>query len=323
MKTKTLKFGLAVLPLAATLILSALPARATLLAYDGFDYTAGTGIAGQSGGTGWIGPWISGGNFVFGTNVAGSLAYTDPQGNTLLTAGGSMVAGNWTSSSASTPSRTLANFAGETYGTNWLANGTYWISFLAQRIGPSNATQPYYARQGSFVMFANGNATAQGNERFDVGRPNTNNYWGTPYDTWSVWAVNGIGGYTNTSGAPETTSYALNSATYVLIELVTGTTNGYLPDTAYVWFNWTNLTIQPDISTAILVETNQVDLSTINQFRFQMNGFNTVGTNAMMQVDELRIATTFGEVAPVPEPAAVALSALGGFALLALRRKRQ
>jgi hypothetical protein len=93
-------------------------------------------------------------------------------------------------------------------------------------------------------------------------------------------------------------------------------------DTAYTWFNWTNLLAQPDISTAST--TNALaNLDGLVNIRLDGNGGNAAGTNIVLAFDEFRLGNTFFEVAPVPEPAIFGLAALGGFALLALRRRRQ
>jgi hypothetical protein len=69
----------------AVAALTASQASATLLTYEGFDYTAGSSLDNQSGGTGWDANW---GQFLGGaggyTSVAGSLA--DPT-STLVTSG--------------------------------------------------------------------------------------------------------------------------------------------------------------------------------------------------------------------------------------------
>ena len=69
-------------------------------------------------------------------------------------------------------------------------------------------------------------------------------------------------------------------------------------DTAYVWINWTNLTVEPDISTANLTN-NEVDLSSVNTLRFQAGNLNSTGSNAVFQVDELRVGTAFADVTPL------------------------
>jgi hypothetical protein len=74
--------------LLALIVLSASSARATLLAYDGFDYPAGQDLAGQSGGFGWDGIWGNNGGASTvvsspglsypGLGSIGNAAYTAP-----------------------------------------------------------------------------------------------------------------------------------------------------------------------------------------------------------------------------------------------------
>jgi hypothetical protein len=370
MNTKTLKFGLAVLPLAATLILSTLPARATLLVYEGFNYTTGDGITNDSfvayqnpvlsGGDsfGWGGRWGLGGNAQSFTNVATSLHYTDLAGNSLLTEAGSAVFGypNTVGTAVgSQPARNFAmggfNVAGTTYlglvgvgspDAAALGAGTtnYWISFEMQwdLTGPKNPSgtypaytvPPYYTRKGD-IMFKNGatgsNIWNNGTEVLDVGSPSTNLIYGpisssTLYDNWSVW-TGGDAGYTNGSSAILGAKKATNSVTtttFVLMELVLDTNMATL-DTVYTWFNWTNLLLQPDISTASMTNTTQ--LTGINGLRMDANSSNGVGMNPLIDFDEFRLGNTYGDVAPVPEPTAIGLSAVGGGLALALLAKRR
>ena len=292
-------------------------AQATLIAYEGFDYTPGESIGGKDGGIGWRAPWLTGSGWDLATNVAGSLSYVDSYGNQLLTGGNSLLVGSYIST-ASKPARTFANFNSD--GTNFLSGGTYWISFLAQRVGPKYDTPPAWGRQANFGLFANAVAS-DGQERFDVGRPNTNSFTGTPYDTWSTWHANGL--TNNGAGYAKPSNYPLEDVTFVLIRIDTDN-DPNTGDNAYVWFNWPNLLSEPSISSAALSDVGEVDLTRINQVRIHCNGFSGVNTNAWLWVDEIRVGTTFADVTPlVPEPSAIALSVLGGLGLLVWRLRRR
>ena len=55
------------------------PARGALIAYDGFNYPAGSSLAGQNGGQGFSGAWYVGGYNVYqsvSVVTTGSLAYS-------------------------------------------------------------------------------------------------------------------------------------------------------------------------------------------------------------------------------------------------------
>jgi len=297
-------------------------AKATLIAYEGFDYTPGESIGGKDGGIGWKAPWLTGTGWDLATNVTGSLSYVDANGNALLTSGNSLLAGAYNTTTATKAARTLANFNAD--GTNFLSGGTYWISFIAQRVGPRNETPPIWDRQANFGLFANAVAL-DGQERFDVGRPNRHSYTGEPYDTWSTWHANGLAN--NGVAYTKPSSYPLENVTFVLVKIVTDN-DPATGDSAYVWFNWPNLLSEPENSSAVLTDIGEVDLTRINQIRIHCNGSYTTGgilyTNALLWVDEIRIGTTFADVTPlVPEPSAIALSVLGGLGLLVWRLRRR
>jgi hypothetical protein len=98
-------------------------------------------------------------------------------------------------------------------------------------------------------------------------------------------------------------------------------------DTYYAWFNmdsslFGNNGNAPANGTAD-VSSSGADLTSVNAFRFQAGNANANGTNAFFTVDEFRLGATFADVTPVPEPAIFCLAAIGGFAFLALRRRRQ
>lgn len=131
---------------------------------------------------------------------------------------------------------------------------------------------------------------ASGTECADVGGPNTS---ATVTNVLSVW-----GSGTHNNALPfQAPGYPINSdSTYfILIKVVADATTA--ADTAYVWFNWTNLLVEPDIATASLTN-NEVDLSSVNILRFQAGNLNSSGSNAVFQVDELRVGTTFADVTP-------------------------
>src|SRR5690242_8218619 len=98
------------------------PARAALLAYEGFNNPAGTGLTNASDGFagdsfGWAGRWC-GAAVPLATNVSGNLSYTDLAGHTLATDGGSVIVGNLAGSTINAqPSRSLAvgTLSGSTY----------------------------------------------------------------------------------------------------------------------------------------------------------------------------------------------------------------
>lgn len=316
----------------AVSFIAALSARAQTV-YDGFAYTAGQSITnyfgmGQAGDSyGWTGPW-GGANAGNSTNQAGSLTYVDFFGNSLTTDGGKVVIGDlagMTASSQITRSMALGTPIGTKYTglgvTNSGTTTTYWVSYLMQWVGQPTAGSAtnQYVRKGDLVFRSGSttNAPGGGAELVAVGSPNANaRAVGSTIDTWSTWK--------GPDATPATgfawSSLALTNTTFVLMRFDLGGDGAV--DTAYTWFNWTNLLVQPNISTASTTNSSANLDGTVN-IRIDANGGNAAGTNTVLAFDEFRLGNTFTEVAPVPEPAIFGLAAIGGLALLALRRRQQ
>jgi hypothetical protein len=279
--------------------------QATLLVYDGFIYPAGDSLTnssaqGNGGSFGWGGRWMasSAGN---ATNYAVSLGYIDTMGNVLVTNGGSVVIGATNGITVnSQPSRSLGlgTLSGQVY-SGLTGPGTYWISFMMQWIGPVTAgsTTNQYGRKGDLFLRAgiNTNAASGGTALFNVGSPNAGNRIGTPYDTWSTWTGGDAAAGTQNTGLAATGSNPLNFPTFVLvrIDLDGGTGN----DTVYTWFNWTNLNVEPSISTANTTNSTANE-DGFNNIHVDANGGNASGTNTVLLFDEFRLGNTFADVTP-------------------------
>lgn len=310
--------------LCACAILPSLPqaSNATILAYEPFDYAAGTdpSAAGSNGGSGFAGGWgnRSGNSVVPGTDAigdsigAGSLNYTDAFGNQLVTSGGRLnVSG---ALGTSNPYREF-NFIRGTVGT------TTWISFLGQRSGETStveqALNPYPRASNLSFYTADGLANA---ERLAVGSSS-----GMAVDSWSLIPRGGGG---NLVGASPTTSLAVESLLVLRIDH-TGNAAG---DDAYMWVNPV-LSSVPDIASASAVRL-AADPAHVDPFPYTFNAVRPFAGNfsaaqprpfAVADFDELRIGETFGDVTPftaVPEPSVsmLLLSALGA---VTMRRRRK
>lgn len=285
---------------AATLLAAALPASAQLIAYEGFDYAAGTdNIPGLNGGTGFAAAWGTGA----GTEsvLASSMAYTDGLGNILQTTGGS---GYFTGTPAATSmSRSLSAARGD--GT------TTWISFVAQRFGPD----AYWAASVQFRSGDTGGTT----EKITVGEISENNATlgaDAANNWWGLFNQAGAGG----SAANTADGYLVTNLTFVLLRVDNGVG---ATDSVRMWLN-PNLNVAPDDLSAS-VTLSGLDL-TFDRIRiFSRNGGSGFA-NAELGVDELRLGETFADVSAftaVPEPSTyAALLGAATLGFVAYRRRR-
>jgi len=283
-------------------------ANAALLAYEGFNYTAGDSLTNSSalgggGSFGWGGRW-TGANVPLATNSPVSLLYIDQAGNVLNTNGGSVVIGapGGITGINGQPSRSFdfggLNAAGTAYLGLTNSPGSYWASFIMQWIGQVTAGSPtnQYVRKGDLVFRAGAltNATSTGTALYSVGSPNANNRIGTPVDTWATWTGNDASGGTQNTGLAASAA-PLNTLTFVLVRMDLDGVSG--TDTVYTWFNWTNLNVEPPISAAATTN-NSVNEDGLNNIRLDANNGNATGTNTVLAFDEFRFGTTFADVTP-------------------------
>lgn len=235
------------------------------LAYEGFDYPAGTDLSGQSGGEGWVTAWSTAPG---DTATAVSVSYADSQGNQLVTAGNR---GFYTGQGGtSQPFREFAT-AGAGRGTD---GTTTWISLLIQRSGPTVEGDNIYPR-GANVAFFDG-AT----ERFGIGNPS-----GALDNFISI-----IPSGTLENRRPASTSFSELSFAVLRIDHLPGNDNAWL-------FINPRLDMEPDIST--------VAAQTLGEFNFTFNRVRPFAGNpqtgrpyAELTLDELRIGETYADVAP-------------------------
>lgn len=317
------RYNSRVLAIGAVASLAAvLQAGATLISYEGFDYVAGTTLNGATnaayngqGGTGWGAYWSSD-TAGIATNTSTGLTY-----GSLQTKGGSAIIGSYPypsgtgGSTTAQPQRVLPG----TLSTLTGGAGTMWVSFLYQNLNSDRGSYVGYRETG--IRFMVGGTTnvalnvsgRNGTDRLDAGTPNTYAVGAT--DTYSLFsaptfASTGISTLRGTDAA--------NTA-FFLIQLSYDATTAN--DTAYLWIN-PSLASAPDVSTANATYTT-ADLTSINAIRLQAGNKNSSGTNAAFIIDELRIGTAFGDVAPVPEPASLALLGVSGLCGWMLFRRKQ
>ncbi len=123
------------------------PALGSLVAYEGFDYTASSSLASQNGGTGFSGGWTA----TTGTSTIG---------NPGLTYGSMNVIGN----RATTPVQNTT-FSRSLLTTLGSATGTYYFSFILRPDNSSSSNGAEFALTGSTASLY-------------VGKPTTGNFYG-------------------------------------------------------------------------------------------------------------------------------------------------
>ncbi|MCS7089469.1 MAG: PEP-CTERM sorting domain-containing protein [Verrucomicrobiota bacterium] len=331
----------------SALLTAASTARAVLLAYEGFDYTPGQSLVGQSGGFGFSTAWLGDANAVANSAiVAGSFSYTDAFGNVLVTSGHRVwVTGDGRPEGDNFPGGVNGNAAPrrnlDFYRGLDSSPTTTWASVLALRVGPPytynapDGKTSYYGRGvGALQFFYNATpgSTAQGNEHLSFGRGSENTTGIDPNRNVDTWAVLNRG-----AAAQQVTSTVLMTnqpPTFMVIRIdhspgIGPHTNAAQADKVYVWLNPANLTVEPDINSANMTLTPiQFQASNDRDYVFNIirlfgGNFNATVGYSSIQVDEIRIGTEYWDVAPIPEPGLPALLGLGGLAAIWLCWRRR
>jgi hypothetical protein len=259
-------------------------AQATLLVYEGFDYTAGAnGLNSKNGGTGYSAGYSAGNN---ADVVTGSFAYTDTVGRQLVTSGNralmdSTTVGDPNGASVSVaPNRNLntANFASLT--------GPLYISFMGQQTAGDQ-------RDVTVALFAATNGAYGTQERLSIGHGNPSAAGATDGNVnWGAYAT-AVGQQGVYSSTPASTL----SLVVVRVDL---NVDGAL-DQFRVYVN-PQLGTEPAAASA---ESSAYDFLTgfneINRVRMRAGGSNApLGLGAsQLEVDEIRIGTTYADVTPM------------------------
>lgn len=248
--------------------------NASLLAYEGFNYTAGTDLSGQSGGYGWSNSWTTGivGDTVISNANSSSLNYTDALGNTLLTSGNTFFYS--AASLASGDSRTFRDLP----VTRGADNTTTWIAFLGRRSGPTtNLTSNPYPRGATPISLYSG-----GTEKLGIG-----NSSGVASNTWSL-----IPAGATANLRASASSFSNLSLVVVRIDHKPGN------DDAYLFINPV-LDSEPQPAQAAAQSLGAFDFS-FNRIR-PFVGANDAANGrpyAELLTDEIRIGNTFASVTP-------------------------
>jgi len=202
-------------------------------------------------------------------------------GPLVTSTGGGMTTGNQGNMQA------YRNFASQSSGSS-AAPATYWFSFLFNRSeGADNASMG--------LSFFNG-----GTENTFVGQPGVSNY-----------GFNAPFGNINSTIPVTTGTTVFLLARYVMDGNTSGQTS-----LAHYWVN-------PDISDTVIVPSDSAAVAEFGT-AFRAFGFDRIRLGSFGSrgaIDEIRLGTTFRDVAPIPEPASAMLLGAGLLTLVVRRRR--
>jgi len=269
-------------------------ARATLFEYDSFSYS-GTALAGQNGGSGWNGGWITtAGNQPNSLSNDGlSLNYPNtwespltpltPSGSRVLTAGPSAIAST---------SRLLT----QTIPLN--VDGT--VAYVSALIRKNNPNGGGSNNDNILLEFTDSSA----NRRWGIGIE------GTGDKPW----LNANGSTTPSAGPAVTPG-----DTYFIVGKIVSSASGN--DTAFLKVYGTGYGSQVPVAepTTWDATLTEVTSAVLDRIRIRIDPGNTGATPG--EVDEIRIGDSWLDVVSVPEPSSLALLGLAALVARLLKRR--
>jgi hypothetical protein len=263
-----------ILTATAVLALTAAQSSAALIAYEGFDYTAGTDVNGSNGGTGWASAWN---NDTAGQwdNTSGSLSY-----GSLPTSGGKA---SLTANNASPEiQRTLSNPPLQ----NSPDAGTLWISWIHDSTAAGQFNQLRLgegATPNNRVAVIGAHAVAPGSQ------------------TWRL--------YNGAFGSSVDSGIAMTGVQFVVVGINLAT------DEYRLYINPALGESAPGTPSA---SATFADTDTFDTLRYVIHSTTAAGDPG---VDEIRVGTTFADVAAIPEPSVFGLLGLSTAGLALIRRR--
>ncbi|WP_157837046.1 cell wall anchor protein [Geminisphaera colitermitum] len=275
--TQTLPVFLATCLLVASAVL---PVRASLLLYEGFDYEAP--IVGKEGGSGFNAAWAQHASPAT-INLKAGLDYTDTNTDALVATGGSV---GITSVASGGISRTFDAITAAADTTT-----TYWLSFVGNTAWSATGSGNNFFAS---LMLRSGTT-----DILSVGA-----FGSSP--NWRVRANNS--NYSSATGVPTSSTQAF---VVVRIDVNTATAGN---DAVYLWIN-PALGTEPSIgaATGSITGTNLWNSFSLDSLRISVNENAPAGATKSISLDELRLGTSYADVAVtvVPEVASTAVF-LGG-----------
>jgi hypothetical protein len=318
-------------------LLGATSAHATLLVYEGFDYTAGTNTASATGTA--TGPITSTGVAASGTGLTGSWtmnrgatastpATTNLSGTSFTTTAPLTLSGlsssnsrlQWTGQGSSSNTNYLTASLTADVSTALTVNKTsqIWLSYLVKTDA--------FATNGGIYLGKSNSADASGT------MTGTNSLIGFGYNsTGNAVITSGGGAGSNTKATSGTAQFGTAGTMKWVVANFSFTSAGI--DSANIWVRDTYTGTEGDLGTAAATFT---PTSAIPVFNGVSGGvvatatqlvFTTGSSGAKVGFDEVRIGTTFLDVAPsaspIPEPSSAAFIAAGACGLLVCLRRRR
>jgi hypothetical protein len=294
----------------------AIPVSAALIAHEPFDYPiAADGVALQNGGSGFTTAWDDVAND--GNILAQTLGYTDPGGRALITSGN------------------MAQFDGSSVGTavnfrtfdttNTAAATTLYVSMLGQKI-PSGIGTPLDSRAVNMAVFAGTS------ERVGIGHGTNSPAGGMPPGSNSanyMWGVftngNGANGQVGDTTFSHYSNINIQTAAFSVLKIELNA-NGVNERLTY-YANPIDLSTEANNTpSSIIIDTRDIAavMSDLNRIR-PFGGNQNANGAGILNLDEIRIGTTWGDVTPftvIPEPGSATLLALAVGSVLLRRRRR-
>jgi hypothetical protein len=311
-------------------LLGATSAHASLLVYEGFDYTAGTNTASASGSSSATGVAASGTGLTdswkmnrgaSGVNLSGtSFTTTTPLTLSGLSSSNSRL--QWTGHASGTGAHTNYLTASLTADvtTALTVNKTsqIWLSYLVKT--------DIFATNGGIYL-------GKGNSANDSGTmTGTNSLIGFGYEsTGKAVITSGGGAGSNTKATSGTAQFGTAGTMKWVVANFSFTSAGI--DSANIWVRDTYTGAEGDLGTAAATFTPTSILPAFNGVSEGVVAtatqlvFVTGSSTAKVGFDEVRIGTTFLDVAPsaslIPEPSSAAFIAAGACGLLVCLRRRR
>lgn len=302
-------------------------ANATLLVYEGFDYAvAVNGANSQNGGTGWTAAWDNPANG--GDITAGSMAYTDGGGRSLVTSGNRYFGDSTNLATPGTAGTTITNFRNLSGAFDTAATGgatTAYFSLLGQQISGNSRAM----NMALFTSVAN-NGVYTSTERISIGHGTNQPVAASPTDvgtfTWGAFVFGGG----NNGALPQVvgSNYSAVLAQTLSFLVLRIDINASGLDERYRLYINPSLDAEPGAAQVDFLRDSLVSLNEIDQVRpFAGNSQTNAGVAqapANTNFDELRFGTAWADVTPftvVPEPCATTMGLLALAGLISRRRR--